>query len=200
MTTRQIPGPQMGVPEDEQEREPGVLQGLIEIVQALAIAVLISIGLNLFVVQVTEVRQRSMEPTLEHGDRVLVSKLDYRFAPPARCDIIVFRPPIDAGIPFVKRVVAVAGDVVDLREGRALVNGEEACGGGGGGGGSTLPRSRDITYPVTVPANAVWVLGDNRAVSGDSREWGAVPEDDIIGKVVVRFWPPQAAAIFGLGR
>src|SRR5438477_11509762 len=79
----------------------------LEIIQALALAVIISVVLNLFVVQVTEVRQNSMVPTLLQNDRVLVSKLDYRFGLPQRGDIIVFNPPIpDASIPYVKRVIA----------------------------------------------------------------------------------------------
>src|SRR5258706_6258492 len=96
----------------------------LEIIQALALAVIISVVLNLFVVQVTEVRQRSMEQTLLQGDRVLVSKVDYRFGAPQRGDVIVFNPPIDSTIPYVKRVIATAGEIVDLRDGRVYVNGK----------------------------------------------------------------------------
>src|ERR1700716_4096657 len=84
-------------------------RAILEIVQALALAVIISVVLNLFVVQVTEVRQRSMETTLLQNDRVLVSKVDYRFGSPQRGDIVVFNPTIDTQIPYVKRIVAVAG-------------------------------------------------------------------------------------------
>src|SRR5688500_11612916 len=101
-------------------------RAILEIVQALALAVIISVVLNLFVVQVTEVRQRSMEPTLSQSDRVLVSKVDYRIGSPAAGDIIVFNPPVDSTIPYVKRVVAVGGDTVELREGRLFVNGKAA--------------------------------------------------------------------------
>jgi signal peptidase I len=174
------------VPLEEEERPAsGLLRGVLEVVQALAIAVLISVGLNLFVVQVTEVRQRSMEDTLDHGDRVLVSKVDYRLHPPQRSDIVVFRPPIDANIPFVKRVVAIAGDTVEIRDGRVLVNDVEVS--EPYVIGST--QARAIRYPYVVPAGSVFVMGDNRPVSGDSREWGAVRDEEIIGKVVIRFWP-----------
>src|SRR3990170_3814876 len=115
-----------------EEREPAELpaeaeeafswRAVLEIVQALALAVIISVFLNLFVVQVTEVRQRSMEPTLFQSDRVLVSKVDYRVASPERCDIVVFDPTTDTTIPFVKRIVAIAGDVIELRDGRLFVN------------------------------------------------------------------------------
>ena len=92
---------------------------------AFAVAVLISVGLNLFVVQVTEVRQRSMENTLFSSDRVLVSKVDYRVHAPTPGDIIVFKPPIETNIPYVKRVIGLPGDVIDLRDGRVVVNGRE---------------------------------------------------------------------------
>jgi len=89
-------------------------RAILEIVQALALAVIISVVLNLFVVQVTEVRQRSMETTLLQNDRVLVSKVDYRFVSPQPGDIVVFNPTIDTQIPYVKRIVAVAGEDLDL--------------------------------------------------------------------------------------
>src|SRR5437588_13091091 len=101
------------------DEAPFSWRALLEIVQALALAVVISVVLNLFVVQVTEVRQRSMELTLLQNDRVLVSKLDYRFGSPQRGDIIVFNPPTpDATIPYVKRVIAVGGETIDLRDGK----------------------------------------------------------------------------------
>jgi signal peptidase I len=175
--------------------EPGFSwRAILEIVQALALAVVISVVLNLFVVQVTEVRQRSMESTLLQNDRVLVSKLDYRFGTPQRGDIIVFNPPIDSSIPYVKRIIAVGGEVVDLRDGRLYVNGQpvdipQAH-------GLTQPQAPRITYPYKVPAGEVFVLGDNRQQSSDSRTFGAVPDQNIIGKVILRFWPPDRLVFF----
>jgi signal peptidase I len=170
-------------------------RAILEIVQALALAVVISVVLNLFVVQVTEVRQQSMKPTLEQNDRVLVSKLDYRFGSPQRSDMIVFNPPVpDATIPYVKRVIAVGGDVIDLRNGNVFVNGQqveipEAH-------GATQPQAPQIVYPFTVPAGHVFVMGDNRTFSSDSRTFGPVPVGNIIGKVILRFWPVERAVFF----
>jgi signal peptidase I len=172
------------------EAEPGESfswRAFLEIVQALALAVIISVFLNLFVVQVTEVRQRSMEPTLHQSDRVLVSKVDYRLGGPRAGDIVVFNPTTDTTIPFVKRVVAVAGDVVDLRDGQLVVNGKvpsfpEAH-------GVTAPQSPQIRYPFTIPAGEFFAMGDNREASSDSRSFGSQPDDRIIGKVILRFWP-----------
>jgi signal peptidase I len=169
-------------------------RAVLEIVQALALAVIISVFLNLFVVQVTEVRQRSMEPTLFQSDRVLVSKVDYRVAAPERGDIVVFDPTSDTAIPFVKRIVAIAGDVVELRDGRLYVNGEpseipEAV-------GDTLPQSPQVVYPYTVPEGEFFAMGDNRQASSDSRSFAAQPNVQIIGKVILRFWPLDRLRFF----
>ena len=159
----------------------------LEIIQALALAVIISVVLNLFVVQVTEVRQKSMESTLLQGDRVLVSKVDYRFGTPARGDIVVFQPTTDSTIPYVKRVAAVAGDTVDLKDGNLYVNGTKTD--YAGAHGATAPQSPALTYPLKVPADSFFALGDNRLASSDSRSFGPQPDDRIIGKVILRFWP-----------
>jgi len=183
-------------PEYEPVGEPPFSwRAILEIVQALALAVVISVVLNLFVVQVTEVRQQSMRPTLEQNDRVLVSKLDYRFGPPQRGDIIVFNPPVpDATIPYVKRVIAVGGEIVDLRNGNVFVNGQqldipEAH-------GASQPQAPQIVYPFTVPADQIFVMGDNRTFSSDSRTFGPVPVGNIIGKVILRFWPFDRLVFF----
>ena len=159
----------------------------LEIVQALALAVIISVVLNLFVVQVTEVRQRSMESTLLQGDRVLVSKVDYRIGAPERGDIVVFQPTTDSTIPYVKRVAAVAGDTVDLRDGVLYVNGKQTD--YAGAHGVTTAQSPALTYPLKVPADSFFALGDNRQASSDSRSFGPQPVGNIIGKVILRFWP-----------
>jgi len=159
----------------------------LEIIQALALAVIISVLLNLFVVQVTEVRQRSMEATLLQGDRVLVSKVDYRFSAPERGDIVVFQPTTDSTIPYVKRVTAIAGDTVELREGVLYVNGKQAD--YAGAHGVTAAQSPAIAYPLKVPADSFFALGDNRQASSDSRSFGPQPVSNIIGKVILRFWP-----------
>jgi signal peptidase I len=169
-------------------------RALLEIVQALALAVVISVVLNLFIVQVTEVRQRSMEPTLLQGDRVLVSKVDYRFAAPQPGDIVVFNPTTDVQIPYVKRVVAVAGETVELRSGQLFVNGQPRS--FSGAHGLTTAQSPEIKYPLLVPAGEFFAMGDNREASSDSRSFGPQPYDRIIGKVILRFWPLDRLVFF----
>jgi len=180
----------------EATNDPAVSwRAVVEIVQALALAVVISVVLNLFVVQVTEVRQRSMELTLEQDDRVLVSKLDYLFGQPNAGDIVVFDPPGPGStIPFVKRVIAVGGDTIDLRDGDVFVNGNrveipQAR-------GRTLPQVGTVAFPFLVPEGQVFVLGDNRQLSSDSRSFGPVPVRNIVGKVVMCFWPATRIVFF----
>ena len=186
------PAEQPVVPADAEP--PFSWRAALEIVQALALAVIISVVLNLFVVQVTEVRQRSMESTLLQGDRVLVSKVDYRFGTPQRGDVVVFNPTVDSSIPYVKRVAAVAGDTVDLRDGKLFVNGKETD--YAGAHGTTVTESPAVTYPLKVPAGEFFALGDNRQFSSDSRSFGPQPEDRIIGKVILRFWPFDRVRFF----
>jgi signal peptidase I len=188
---------------DEEEKEQGPppmdeapfsWRALLEIVQALALAVVISVVLNLFVVQVTEVRQRSMELTLLQSDRVLVSKVDFRFGTPQPGDIVVFNPTTDVQIPYVKRVVAIAGETVELRNGQLFVNGQVRT--FPGAHGATIAQSPEIKYPLVIPAGSFFAMGDNREASSDSRSFGPQPYDRIIGKVILRFWPLDRLIFF----
>jgi signal peptidase I len=128
----------------------------------------------------------SMEPTLRGGDRVLVDKRAYDDAPPRRGELVAFDAPGGDGV-LLKRVVAVAGDTVGIEDGLLVVDGRR-------------PRepyadqkSIDSVYfgPVKVRPGTVFVLGDNRANSEDSRDFGGVPVDDVIGRARTRIWPPS---------
>jgi signal peptidase I len=176
------------------DEAPFSWRALLEIVQALALAVVISVVLNLFVVQVTEVRQRSMELTLLQSDRVLVSKVDFRFGAPQPGDIVVFNPTTDVAIPYVKRVVAIAGETVELRNGQLFVNGQARS--FAGAHGATVAQSPEVRYPLVVPAGSFFAMGDNREASSDSRSFGPQPYDRIIGKVILRFWPLDRLIFF----
>jgi signal peptidase I len=169
-------------------------RALLEIIQALALAVVISVVLNLFIVQVTEVRQNSMVSTLLQSDRVLVSKVDYRFSSPEPGDIVVFNPTTDVAIPYVKRVVAIGGEVVELRSGRLFVNGQPRN--FDGAHGTVIAQSPEIRYPLRVPEGSFFAMGDNREASSDSRSFGPQPNDRIIGKVILRFWPLDRLVFF----
>jgi signal peptidase I len=127
----------------------------------------------------------SMAPTLSAGDRVLVDKRAYRESPPQRGDLVVFAAP-GSRETMLKRVVAVGGDSVAIEDGRLVVNGvvqRERY---------TDPEAVDSVYfgPAKVHPRHVFVLGDNRANSEDSRSFGAVPQRDVIGRAGARLWPP----------
>lgn len=124
---------------------------------------------------------------LRSGDSVLGTKFAYRLADPRRDSLVVFESPTDANKVLMNRVVGVAADRVEVGDGVLFVNGDR----------KSEPyvnyRTTDSTFfgPIRVPEDHVFVVGDNRPNSKDSRSFGAVPEDDLLGKVFARFWPPD---------
>ena len=176
-------------------------RSLREITEALITAAVMFVLLQL-TTQSYAVQGQSMAPTLESGQRILINRFvyfrdrdmlsqnGYLFGGPQRGEVIVFAPPLDAPTEFVKRVIAVPGDVIDIAEGVVTVNGEvteyvDA---------PTYVHSPE--YPLTVPQDRYYVLGDNRDRSSDSRQWGLVEGGDIIGRVWFSYWPFDAARLF----
>jgi signal peptidase I len=162
--------------------------GVVEFLVILLVSFALVFGfVRPFVVEAFYIPSESMVPTLRIGDRVLVNKFIYRFAQPERGDIIVFESVEGGGEDLIKRVVGVPGDKISVRGGRLLVNGE--------------PQREPYVYkkypdrsssaPTTVPEDHVFVMGDNRANSRDSRYFGTVPEKKIEGEAFLRFWPPD---------
>ncbi len=138
-----------------------------------------------FVVEAFWIPSGSMIPTLQINDRVLVNKFIYRFTEPKPGDIVVFQSVEDEDTDLIKRVVSVAGDRVSVRNGRLFVNGKPKK------EPFTNKRFPDRSFfaPVTVPKGHVFVMGDNRANSSDSRVFGPLPEKNIEGEAFLRFWP-----------
>jgi signal peptidase I len=166
---------------------------LRDLVFALMIAALVVV----FVVQPVKVEGTSMLPRLHDGERIFVNKLiyydEYRWAPKIdRGDIVVFWFPDDPSKSYIKRVVGLPGDTVEMREGTVLINGtvlEEKY---------LDPKENLSTRsqaPVYVKPNYYFVMGDNRDNSSDSRSWGLVPKKYIYGKALLRYWPPSAASV-----
>ncbi len=156
-----------------------------EFLHDLSVAVLFCFFLIAFVAQAFRVQGTSMEPLLEDGERIVVNKFVYRFKPIERGDVVVFWYPRDPSVSFVKRVVALPGDVVEIRDGQLLLNGAPAP-------EPYLPASfhdHDDLAPTPVRKGYYFVLGDHRRSSNDSRAWGEVPEKYIYGRAVFRFWP-----------
>ena len=211
-------------------RSRGALKALRElpiiVVTALAIAMLI----KAFLVQPFYIQQQSMLPTLQPSERVLVSKLHYRFGEPQRGDIVIFRNPRNPchddpsapgcarsfpqrafewvaeafGLPvggdehLVKRIVALPGETVEMNDGEVYVCDDTGCDPTDDGrkislesSGTSGPQTDGGEFDArALGSESYWVLGDNRAQSSDSRNFGAVDRDEIVGKVFVVLWPP----------
>ncbi|MFZ5827972.1 MAG: signal peptidase I [Bacillota bacterium] len=165
---------------------------LRELLETIILALVVALVIRTFVVEVYRVDGSSMENTLHTEERVLVNKFLFRWGirEPEHGDIIVFQYPRQPDRDFIKRVVAVAGDTVELREGKVYVN------------GILFPevptvRMTDQDFPPrVVPEGAVWVLGDNRNNSEDSRYFGQVPLRNIRGLAFARIWPLSRASGF----
>lgn len=140
-----------------------------------------------FVMEAFWIPSGSMIPTLEIGDRVLVNKFIYRFTEPTRGDIVVFESVDNPEEDLIKRVVGLPGDRIAVRNGRLFVNGEPQK------EPYTNKRLPDRSFfaQTTVPKDHIFVMGDNRANSADSRVFGPLPEENIEGEAFLRFWPPD---------
>ena len=184
---------------------------LVELVMIVAVALGLALGIQAFLVKPFRIPSESMVPTLEIGQRVLVDRVSFKFGEPDRGDIVVFKPPAGAdanvcGVEhssesacptptpqrsdtnFIKRVVGLPGDRLKVLEGSVYINGKR----------QDEPFARldsecgicNLPGAVTIPEDHYFMMGDNRGESLDSREWGPVPKEWIIGKAFMTYWPP----------
>ena len=140
-----------------------------------------------FVGQRSRVSGSSMEPTLSDGDNLIVDKISYRLHDPERFDIIIFKFPDDESQLFIKRLIGLPGETVEIRDGKVYINGSDEP-----LDDSFVPEVPTGNYgPYTVPENSYFMLGDNREYSRDSRFWKNtfVSFDEIVGKAIVRYYP-----------
>jgi signal peptidase I len=174
----------------------------LEIVETLVLTLVIYLVIHNFVAQPFEVEQQSMVPTVNPGEYVLIDKISPRFNDYERGDIVVFEPPEgfgQGGVPFIKRIIGMPGDAISLENGRVFV---QPPGGSpvridepyvvqsiGGGVAPTLPKDAEGTTSWTVPAGTYFVMGDNRPDSQDSRFFGVVDRELIVGRAWLRYFP-----------
>ncbi len=158
---------------------------LRDVLTTLLLAAIVYFGLR-FTVQDFVVRQSSMEPNFHEGQRVLVNKIVYRFHAPQRGDVIILHPPTSSdpnAIPFIKRVIGLPGESIDIRNGIVRINGVAL-------NETYTKEPPDSTYHLDkVPDSSYFVLGDNRANSDDSHRGWTVPRANIIGKAWLTIWP-----------
>jgi len=139
--------------------------------------------------QVSVVRGQSMEPNLQDGDRLVIDKVSMTFVAAGIGDVVIMRSPTNPAVDYVKRIVALPGDEVAMHRGVLYRNGAPAE------LGDCIPDLAQMEA-IQVPDGHYFVLGDNRPISCDSREFGLVPAQYLKGKVCLRFWPLQAAGLF----
>jgi signal peptidase I len=192
MTTEPAPIPPAPEPEVAPKGRSRAFDSLIEIATTVALAVILYFVINTFVVQTFRVEQESMLDTFVEGQHLLIDKLTPRIDDYSRGDVVVFHAPPDwdDGTPFIKRVIGEPGDTVAVRDGAVFVNGVQL-------------DEPYVHYPIeagawdeiTVPAGELIVMGDHRDASVDSREFGPVPIENVIGRAVLRFWPLDTLGI-----
>jgi len=179
-----------------------------ELARTVVLSIVLALGIRTFVAEARWIPSASMEPTLNgtpnqwEADKIIVDKLKYRFSNPQRGDIVVFSPTKalqqeqynDA---FIKRIIGLPGEKVELKDGRVHFNNKpleevkylttnqqtviDVC--------TSESQPPYLAKPATIPPNSYLVLGDNRNSSYDSRCWGVVPRENIIGRAILRFWP-----------
>lgn len=170
---------------------------LLDIAQTLILAAAAFVVVYMFFFRPFEVKGESMYPNLHDSEYLITSIIGLKFKDPKLGEVIVFKAPNDPDRDFIKRVVGIEGDTVAIKDGQVYLN------------GNLLDESKFIkpevkTYGgsflreddrVTVPPNHFFVLGDNRGYSSDSREWGYVPKENIIGVSVLIYWPSNSVGL-----
>ena len=175
-----------------------------EYIEAIIIAILIALVIRTFVIQAFKIPSRSMVPTLLVGDQILVNKFIYGVkipflrqtiipvSNPKRGDIVVFIYPNDRSKDFIKRVIGVAGDKIEIKNKKIFINDKKYSDSYGVYSDNLIYPStiqpRDNFGPVTVPQGSLFVMGDNRDESSDSRYWGFVDLKDVEGKAFIIYW------------
>ena len=169
------------------EEKTSVVKELFQWVLVIIGAVILAFLIDTFVIVNAQIPSGSMENTIMTGDRVFGNRLAYKFSDPKRFDIIIFKYPDDESQLFIKRIIGLPGETVEIHDGNIYINGSD-----------TPLEDVDIKEPMegsfgpyTVPEGCYFVMGDNRNNSRDSRYWENtfVSEDEILGKAVFRYWP-----------
>lgn len=173
------------LPSAEHKRKPWLREFLEAVLPALVLVLII----NVFLAQATRVEGQSMEPNLHNDERLIIEKISYYLHAPKRGDVVVLRRPQRPSDPLIKRVVALPGEIVEIKDGRVYIDGQPL----------DEPYLNQATWGVMqrtlVPEEHLFVMGDNRGSSNDSRVFGMVPFGDIVGKAWVRYWPPQSIGV-----
>lgn len=166
-----------------------IIGSVVEFIKTVVAIVLIAFFVRFFLFQPFVVEGSSMEPNFHNNEYLLVNKLSYRLTEPKRGDVIVFHPPTAPGVNYIKRIIALPGETVEIRDGEIYVNSTKID-------EPYIPQERTLVrnseaanLKATLSQGEYFVLGDNRDHSSDSREWGNVPKENIIGRAWVVLFP-----------
>lgn len=166
----------------------GVFVG--DLIETFVMAGAIFVVVYFFLVQPHQVTGNSMIPNFEDGEYLLTDKVSYHFRPPQRGEVVIFKAPQNQEKDFIKRIIALPGEKVKLEKGEIFINQEKLEENYLPSSTPTLPKSLiSEGQEVVIPLDEYFVLGDNRQFSSDSRDWGTVSKDLIIGKAWFRYWP-----------
>lgn len=166
----------------EVEEQINWKRAVIDILETVIMAVILFVSINAVSARV-RVDGMSMLPTLENGEFILVNRLSYRWAEIQRGDIIVFDFPLNMEEELIKRVIGVPGDHVNVNEGKVFVNGQMLS-------EPYISQAPNYSGDWVVQDGFVFVLGDNRNNSNDSKDWGLLPIENVVGKATLIYWPP----------
>ena len=181
-----------------------------EITKIVIIALLIVVPIRYFIFQPFFVRGQSMEPNFESGDYLIVDEISYRFQDPQRGEVVVFKYPINPSQRYIKRIIGLPGETIEIEDGKVIIFsqapsqiGDEDKSSSSPFAGARVLDESDYLSPfiltpgdirITLAGDEYFVLGDNRVSSSDSRRWGPLPREYIVGRVFFRAWPFTAFA------
>jgi signal peptidase I len=173
----------------------------LDIIETVVIALSIFLIIYLFVSSPHQVNGQSMVPNFQNGDYVLSDKVSYRVGNPKRGDVIVFHAPAAADCPtgtgcdFIKRVIGLPGETITVHDNHIWVNDRQVVEPYIPADFQTLPGNATRDKSITLEPNQFFVCGDNRPYSSDSRSWGPITRDEIVGRAFFRYWPPQTSGL-----
>lgn len=181
-----------------ENNQPTTSSQFIELLQTFVIFAAVFLVIFLFVAQPHKVSGPSMMNTFQNNDYIITDKLTYRFSNPHRGDVIVFKAPRDLSTDYIKRIIGLPGEDVKIQNDTVFIDDKPIKEPYLNPGMQTFANEGFITegQELKVPAGEYFVMGDNRVESSDSRDWGFVTRGEILGRVLVRYWPTQTIGLF----
>jgi len=173
----------------------------LDIIETVVVALSVFLIVYLFLMQPHQINGQSMEPNFSNKEYLLTDKISYKRRDPQRGEVVVFHAPAragcqqGAGCDFVKRIIGLPGETVEIREGKIFINGQELKEDYLPLGFITHSGAYTSRGPISLGPNEYFVMGDNRDHSSDSRYWGPIDENDIVGRVFFRYWPPDKSGL-----